>query len=491
MSSPLQKGRNCCSLTHGSKAKLLIDADCYFAAFETSILSARRSIIILGWDFDARISLHGSSKKRLGELLRELVEKNPALEVRILIWSFSVVHSPGDPVEKLFGADWQNHPRITLRLDREHPFYASQHQKIVVIDENIAFTGGIDFTVGRWDRLGHRAHLPRRNPDGTRYGPVHDVQIMVDGSAADALAEIARTRWQRATGEILHRIQADISWPKGVTADFESATAAISCTYPAWHSWPPVKESFELTKDLFRHAKRSIYVEAQYFTAQYLADVFVPILEAPVGPEVILNLSANWHSKIERLVLGRNCERLLRKLKQADRHGRLLACFPELETAEGQVRILIHAKVIIIDDELMRIGSSNLNNRSIALDSECDLTIHARSAAESESIVRLRNQLLAEHLAADPTELAESIKADGSIIRAMTRYNKGSRKLVPFNISLDGPVKSVFGTGLVDPSRPFRGSGWLKAFSKKRLIEYQTRNSQCQGNQVVGQTEQH
>ena len=128
----------------------------------------------------------------------------PNLEVRILIWNLSTVHAPGATIPLLLGAPWQDHPRITLRLDSPHPVYGAHHQKIVCIDDSMAFVGGIDLTVDRWDTQDHKPNDERRIcADGSLYGAVHDIQMAVDGEAARCVAAVAHDRWRVATGEIL------------------------------------------------------------------------------------------------------------------------------------------------------------------------------------------------------------------------------------------------------------------------------------------------
>src|SRR3954468_23631181 len=200
MNACLQPGRNCGAIATAQRAALLVDAANYFTALESVLTRAQRSILIIGWDFDGSISLGGNGQA-LGPLLRRLVEQRPALEIRVLLWSLSFLHAPGDPKPKLLGAPWQEHPRLSVRLDREHPFYACHHQKIVAVDDSIAFVGGIDLTVGRRDTPGHRARSPRRrDPDGKPYGPVHDLQMMLDGPAARMVGDVGRDRWLTATG---------------------------------------------------------------------------------------------------------------------------------------------------------------------------------------------------------------------------------------------------------------------------------------------------
>ena len=170
----------------------------------------------------------------MGDLLRSLVEIHFELEVRILIWSIATLHAPGETLPLIAGAKWQEHERIHLRLDREHPIYAAHHQKIVCIDDSLTFAGGIDLTVERWDTPRHGADDPLRlTPDGSAYAPVHDLQMVVDGAAAQAVAELARIRWRNATGEVLEPVRAhDELWPPGLEPDFAGAPVAIARTAP-------------------------------------------------------------------------------------------------------------------------------------------------------------------------------------------------------------------------------------------------------------------
>ena len=151
----LEPSLNCWRIENASRATVLIDAAAYFACLERSLREARRSVLIVGWDFDGRIMLGRGAEvegaQPLGPLLRSLVEARPDLEIRILVWSIAVLHAPSDSLPLLLGADWQEHARIQLRLDTEHPIYGAHHQKIVCIDDRLAFAGGIDLTVGRWD----------------------------------------------------------------------------------------------------------------------------------------------------------------------------------------------------------------------------------------------------------------------------------------------------------------------------------------------------
>ena len=107
----LRAGRNCREVAWSDRASPLVDGAAYFASLEQALRNARRSILIVGWDFDGRIRLRqdvdAQESPPLGDLLRRLVEQRDDLSIRILIWSTSVIHAPGDMKQMLFGAPWR------------------------------------------------------------------------------------------------------------------------------------------------------------------------------------------------------------------------------------------------------------------------------------------------------------------------------------------------------------------------------------------------
>ena len=455
----LEPGRNCWRLAHAHRAKVLIDACNYYACLEQALRRARRSILIVGWDFDGRIQLCPNREgcPPLGKFLRELVEQRPELEVHVLVWSAAVVHAGSAAMPLLLGASWEDHPRITLRLDQHHPLYASHHQKLVAVDDAIAFVGGIDLTVERWDTCAHsHADRLRHGPDGSAYRPVHDVQMVVDGEAARCVAEVARERWRDAIGESLSVPDVDNDlWPADLAPDFTDVPVAIARTAPEWDGSPGVREVAALTDDILAAARTSIYIETQYFAADCVRSFLEQSLAAKQGPEIVVIVKQAADGKLEQLVMGNNRDRLIRDLRQADRHNRLRVFYPVVAGDDEPCEVLVHAKVAIVDDEILRIGSSNLNNRSMGLDTECDLAIEAANDEMRHTIAGLRAQLLAEHLDCSPEEIAKAIAECGSLIRAIESCNRSTRGLRPFTeTDLDGPTDPITGTGLLDPKRP-------------------------------------
>lgn len=472
-SSILEIGRNCWCIERAERAAVLVDGACYFSRLEQALRSARRSILIVGWDFDGRIRLRpdaGEDSPPLGDLLRSLVEIHFELEVRILIWSIATLHAPGATLPLIAGAKWQEHERIQLRLDREHPIYAAHHQKIVCIDDSLTFAGGIDLTVERWDTQRHGAGDPLRlTPDDSAYPPVHDLQMVVDGGAAQAVAELARLRWRDATGEALEPIRAhDELWPQGLEPDFVGAPVAVARTAPQWGDHPAIREVAALTMDMLRVARHSIYIEAQYFVNFAVGDLLARHLASHDGPEIVIVTSKTLPGAFERFVMGSNRDRLIRRMRRADRYDRLRVYHSVVPAAGDPCAVLIHAKLIIVDDALMRVGSSNLNNRSVGLDTECDLAIEAGNEVERRSIRRLRERLLAEHLGVSQESVALALPAEGSLVRAIDVLNHNARGLRPFEaVATSGPARPLFGTRLLDPKKPFEPLWFLRKRRKR------------------------
>ena len=198
----------CWRRENATRAGLIVDANAYFEAGRAAMLKARRRIMLIGWDFDARIELSDKrlpgEPRTLGEFVLWLVERNPELEVFLLRWNIGALRTLFRGTTIITLARWMAHKRIHTRLDSASPVGASHHHKIVVIDDSVAFCGGIDMTSNRWDTPAHRDGDPRRvAPDGSPYAPWHDVTSILEGPVAAALGELARQRWQAAGGKAL------------------------------------------------------------------------------------------------------------------------------------------------------------------------------------------------------------------------------------------------------------------------------------------------
>ncbi|MGE0847119.1 MAG: phospholipase D-like domain-containing protein, partial [Flavobacteriaceae bacterium] len=229
---------------------------------------------------------------------------------------------------------------------------------------------------------------------------------------------------------------------------------AVARTAPKHDGLKEIREAARLTVDALWAARRTIYIEAQYLTSSLVGAVLARKLRAADGPEVVIVVTRDSNGFIERWAMGTNRDRLLRKLRRADRHDRMRVVYPCFDGDPPQ-QILVHAKLIVVDDRFIRVGSSNLNNRSIALDTECDLAIEATARRDRDRIVEIRNALLAEHLDAEPARVAEIVAREGSLRAVVDGLNGSKRCLRAFeDVSDKGPTRPVFGTFFLDPKRP-------------------------------------
>jgi len=203
----LSEGETCWRICRAGRAAVLVDGDAYFAAVRSAILQATRSVFIVGWDIDSRVRLTpgddtaaDGAPGRLGELLDHVARHRPDLRIHLLLWDYSILFAlEREPLPAL-NLGWKTPPQVHVCLDDVLPLGASHHQKIVVVDDAVAFCGGIDLTIRRWDTPEHRPDHPRRvDPQGTPYAPFHDIQMVVDGDAAVA-AIINAWRAVRAAG---------------------------------------------------------------------------------------------------------------------------------------------------------------------------------------------------------------------------------------------------------------------------------------------------
>jgi phosphatidylserine/phosphatidylglycerophosphate/cardiolipin synthase-like enzyme/uncharacterized membrane protein YdjX (TVP38/TMEM64 family) len=484
----LVPGRNCWRTERAERLGFIVDAADYYRAFQWAASRAEKSVYIAAWDINSRTRLdRGRGEEvQLGDFLNRLAARNPELEIHILSWDFSVIYVMEREILPLFNLGWKTHPRVRFRMDGEHPVGASQHQKIVVVDDVLAFCGGIDFTKNRWDTPEHRPDDPRRiNPEGKAYRPFHDVQAAVSGPAAAALGDLFRERWYRATGKALSRPTGGRTslWPDGTDFALEDVDVGIARTFPAYRGNPEVREVWALYEDAIASARRTIYMENQYLTSRAVTRALSESLSAASGPEVVLVLPGKSDGWLEQSTMDHLRRRILQHLRRVDRNGRLRVYKPVLDRSGTEP--VVHAKVMIVDDRLIRVGSSNLSNRSMGLDSECDLAVDATEDSRVEEAAGgFRNRLLAEHLGKKTREVEEAWRESGSLIRTIEGLRGGARTLEPLRIEEGGAAREaelLSDIPFVDPERPaeieelmdqFLAEEKEEASSRSRLLIY-------------------
>jgi phosphatidylserine/phosphatidylglycerophosphate/cardiolipin synthase-like enzyme/uncharacterized membrane protein YdjX (TVP38/TMEM64 family) len=455
--------RNCWRLERAARLSFLIDGEAYYRALRDVFARARHTIFIVAWDIDSRTVLvpRGAGDglpETLGDFLDALVRRQKSLRIYALGWDFAMLYAFEREWLPVYKLDWRTHRRFSFRLDAKHPGYASHHQKVIVVDDAVAFVGGLDITQRRWDTSAHRADEPLRcDPGGAPYPPFHDVQAVVDGEAARALGELMRTRWMRSGARKPHGRSApgpDL-WPRGVEVDLGDVDVAIARTEPPFEGNEAVGEIRQLHLDAIARARRFIFMENQYFTSGLIADALAARLREPDAPEIVLLTHRDQCGWLEESTMGVLRARAQRRVAAADTNGRFAAYFPEPAGAKDGC-INIHSKVLVVDDELLTVGSANLNNRSMGLDTECNIAVEARGdPARAEAIAGLRNRLLGEHLGVDPATFARRLGETGSLIGTIESLRGNARTLTPLTADsvseLDTPLVDA---ALMDPEAP-------------------------------------
>ena len=453
-----------------------MDVEDYYGAARDAMSRATRSIHILGWAFDPftpfeptkRAYFEGRKSKaeQWGPFLRDFARAHPEVDVRLLIWKSSL---PIAATQNFF-PHWaqvcfRGSP-VSFRLDASIPFGACHHQKVIVIDDRVAFAGGCDVGPDRWDTLVHGDSDPRRRKKtGLYFDNRHETMAVVDGEAAQALGQLFRNRWERSSQEILLAPSEPATgpdpWPEGVAPMFKDAQIGLSRSEPAWRHHIEVRETEKLHLASVSAAKSLIYMENQYFTSLVMAEALANRLEEPDGPEVVLVSTQHSPSWFDQMTMDQTRQLFMKRLRDADKYGRLSIFSPV--TGKGRI-IIVHSKLTIIDNALLRIGSANLNNRSTGFDTECDLSIEADEGEAGEgareTIRAFRADLVGHWMGLHRRDVEEAMDRGLTLGAAITALDDpAKRRLKPI------PQKPVAGfsafvaySHLGDPAGP--GDSW-------------------------------
>lgn len=452
-----------------TRAHVVIDAAAYFELIQEAMLQAQQRIFLISWDFDSRIRLgpgrrwwnlprRESFPARLGAFMVWLAKRRSRLQIKLLEWNFGALKFLLRGTMIVDVVRFFLNRSIDLKLDSAHPIGCSHHQKIAVIDDRFAVCGGIDVTSDRWDT---RAHLHedfrRRRPNGRLYGPWHDITMMLEGEVAAALGDLGRERWEIAGGGQMAACepQAESPWPAGLAAEFTDVEVGIARTRAAYNGCPEVREIEELFVEQIGRARRFIYAESQYFASRRIAEAIAERMTEPDPPEIVLINPLTAHGWLEQTAMDTARVRLLHAVAERDHKRRFRVYVP---LTSGGAQIYVHAKLLIVDDEIVRVGSANMNNRSMGLDSECDVFIDAARPGNGHigpTIKALRYSLLAEHCGITVEQLATAIERHGSMTAAIESLPREGKRLEPFALRpLTEAEKTIADSALLDPERP-------------------------------------
>ena len=338
---------------------------------EAEIAAAGHSVLLAGWAFGPSFRL-----SRGGPTLRELLAEAKA-DVRVLAWAGAPLplFTPSRAQVRDARDALVHGTRIRMALDaRERPMHC-HHEKLAVIDGRVAFVGGIDLTALGGDRLDTSAH-PARGAVGW-----HDASSRIEGPVVADVASHIALRWREVTGEELEPVEP-------IAAGSTRAQFLRTVPNGVYDALPDGDyRILEAYIRALRSAQRLVYLESQFFWAPEVTEILRAKLRDPPTDEfrliVLLPARPNNGADDTRGQLG--------LLVDSDEDNRFLACSLYQPTRADQV--YVHAKIGIVDDRWLVIGSANLNEHSFYNDTEaCMIT------CDEELVRATRLRLWREHL---------------------------------------------------------------------------------------------
>ena len=426
--------RNTWRRVHAEQAGIIVDAADYFRAFHAAAERAQHHILISGWQFDRGVQLLRGTDAvgreadvELLHFLDRLCTRTPSLRIYLLAWDFHMVFAFEREWMQRFWFHYATNERMSFRFEETESVQGCHHQKFAVIDGHTAFVGGIDLCEARWDDRAHRTVNPLRMSRGEPVKPYHDVQAYLVGpEPAAALRDLFVERWARSGAEPPELGPAappgsEPAAPPPPGPGFGSGSGAIalgpgaialSRTEPRRKD-ETIREIEHLLIDALGSAEQLIYIETQYFSSTRLREALIERMRAPHRPhlEIVVFVNPRAEKLKEEIAVGLRQAKNLEALRGvAAETGNALGIYYSLSdgAGAGQRATYLHSKLLAVDDRLLTVGSANLTNRSMEIDTELNVAWEAHGGAGDEAAVatahararrirRLRVSLLAEH----------------------------------------------------------------------------------------------
>jgi phosphatidylserine/phosphatidylglycerophosphate/cardiolipin synthase-like enzyme len=396
----------------GTKLELLVDGANALPRIADAIASASSYVHLAGWFFSPEFRL-GHDGPRLRELLEAAAER---VDVRVLAWAgapLPLFHPDRREVRKVRDA-LVRRTRISMALDaKERPMHC-HHEKLVVVDGEVAFVGGIDLTSFEGQRLDHSDHPPR---DTVGW---HDACVRLEGPVVADVSAHFLQRWRELADDAPPEPHRPVPRAGGVDAQ-------LVRTVPEHvYEGLPLGE-FSIVESYLRglrSAERFVYLESQFFWSPELVSTVAAKLREPPSDRfrvvVLLPAHPNNGTDDTRGQLGV----LVDAAKEGGDERRFLAC-TLYQPGPGGKPVYVHAKVGIVDDLWLTLGSANLNEHSLFNDTEVNVVVRDERPARA---ARLR--LWSEHLERPVGEIeGDPTSVIGELWRPLAMENAEHRRL--------------------------------------------------------------
>ena len=410
----LRDGHTAWRTVTAASSGVIVDAADYYHAVYWAARRAKRSILMSGWEFDSGVPLlrgadaPPADEVRLRKFLNGLCERTRDLQVYLLVWNYHPILAAEREWLQRLVFRWMTHDRLHFRVVDAAVPHGSHHQKFVVIDGRLGFLGGMDVCEGRYDDRRHLAKNPVRRSRASAQKPYHDVQAYVAGGDAPiVLEDYFFQRWREAGGTVPSLAppvrETDSVSPRGALV-LGPSQIALSRTEPHADGHT-VREVEHVFVDAITAAERLIYIETQYFSSRRIFRALTERMRDRQRPrlEIVVIVNERAEAVKEEIAVGlRQTEIIIALDKIAAETGTAFGCYfslPDGASHDGHRATYIHSKVMVIDDRFLTVGSANLTNRSMGIDTELHASWEAAVANTplARAIRRVRISLLAEH----------------------------------------------------------------------------------------------
>ncbi len=242
---------------------------------------------------------------------------------------------------------------------------------------------------------------------------------------------------------------------KGKKTHLENVSVAIARTIGEMPNELAILEIEQLYVDLIARADRYIYAGSQYFASRRIAQAIAKRVAEENGPEIVIVNPLSADGWLETVAMDSARARLFQAIKRQDKRDRLRIYHPVTDSGEP---IYVHSKVMIVDDWALRVGSSNMNNRSMRLDSECDVTIDNMSKPckkTAEGISAVMFDLIGEHLDIAADDIAAEFALSHSITSSIEKLRGEGHSLRHYTVpELTDTEKYLADHEVLDPEGP-------------------------------------
>jgi phosphatidylserine/phosphatidylglycerophosphate/cardiolipin synthase-like enzyme len=419
----------------------LIDGEQAWKQMMDQMNAAKKSIHLCFWMLSSDLEMlrlpkdtFKDRKQRLAHTLGEVLyaRKRDGVKIRVLLWGPAKEWGGGliaDTLVQLSGSTgrfevlYEPHPRMI----------GSWHQKSIIVDDQVAFVGGMNSRENDWDTTKHEAFDYRRSPhrssgqdrrswknsgDATKFPPRHDLMATVVGPLVEDIIANFNQRWNNAIADkVPYHQHATTLGPPPKQKGMSDMRGQITRTMPSKYPGSPSGEKgiLDLHRRAIRHAEMYIYIEDQYFRSQIIAKEIAKAIKKNPKLHVIVVTLPDYAAKLEpnewwkvgtpSSAWAEKAFKIIQTVRPNFTLYYLQVGHLNKKGTYEYLPINLHAKIMVIDDEWYTIGSCNLNDRGLLWEGELNV------ATQHQSAKSLRKNLFKEHLeVACPDPIADAAK---------------------------------------------------------------------------------